>query len=73
MATYKTGVKITDDIRDSDDIKLYPSNDSDYSEIGQGDSDTDITYMALRNENGTLVYIYPNAAGNGVTVSTSKP
>ena len=55
------------------DFTFYPSADSDKSEIGQGDSDTDITYIALRNSNGTLIYIYPDAAGTAVTVSASKP
>jgi hypothetical protein len=43
------------------------------AELGRGGSDTDITYLALRNANGTKCYIYPNAAGNGIVVSTTKP
>jgi hypothetical protein len=43
------------------------------AELGRGTSDTDITYLALRNANGTKCYIYPNAAGNGIVVSTTKP
>jgi hypothetical protein len=43
------------------------------AELGRGVSDTDITYLALRNANGTKCYIYPNAAGNGIVVSTTKP
>lgn len=42
-------------------------------EIGRGATDTDITYIALRNASGTKVYIYPDAAGTAVTVSTTKP
>ncbi|KKL98689.1 hypothetical protein LCGC14_1821930 [marine sediment metagenome] len=43
------------------------------SEIDRGASDTDITYIALRNADGTLVYIYPNPSGEGVHASTAKP
>lgn len=42
-------------------------------EIGRGETDTDITYIALRNDSGTRCFIYPNAAGNGVIVTTVKP
>jgi hypothetical protein len=41
--------------------------------LGRGVTDTDITYLALRNANGTKCYIYPNATGNGIVVSTTKP
>lgn len=41
--------------------------------LGRGVTDTSITYLALFNTNGAKVYIYPNAAGNGVTVSTTQP
>ena len=41
--------------------------------LGRGQTDTDITYVELMNENGTSVFIFPNAAGNGVTVQTTKP
>lgn len=41
--------------------------------IGRGDTDLDITYIALFNANGTLVYIYPNNAGTGLIVTTVKP
>ena len=55
------------------DFVFSPSSYSNSIGLGRGDSDTDITYILLKNEGGTSVYIYPNAAGNGVTVSTSKP
>lgn len=42
-------------------------------EIGRGLTDTDITYIAMKNENGTLIYAYPNAAGTGWTVTPTKP
>lgn len=42
-------------------------------EVGRGVTDTDITYIALRNASGTKVYIYPDAAGTAITVSTTKP
>ncbi len=42
-------------------------------EIKRGATDSDITYIALRNADGTLVYIYPNPTGLGVHASTIKP
>ncbi|KKN02348.1 hypothetical protein LCGC14_1118610 [marine sediment metagenome] len=42
-------------------------------EIKRGATDSDITYIALRNADGTLVYIYPNPTGLGVHASTAKP
>lgn len=42
-------------------------------EIGRGTTDQDITYIALKNENGALSYIYPNAAGTGLIVLGTKP
>lgn len=41
--------------------------------IGRGESNPLITYKAFYNAAGTLCYIYPNAAGNGVLCSTVKP
>lgn len=41
--------------------------------FGRGVLDPNVTYLALYNTNNTKVYIYPNAAGNGVQVSTVKP
>lgn len=41
--------------------------------IGRGTTDADITFIALRNSAGTLVYISPNTAGTGVDVSTTRP
>lgn len=43
------------------------------AEVGRGTTDTDITYIALRNSAGTKCYIYANTAGNDITVSTTKP
>lgn len=43
------------------------------AEVGRGTTDPDITYLALRNANGTRCYIYPDAAGTGIVVSTTKP
>jgi hypothetical protein len=43
------------------------------AELGRGTTDTDITYLGLRNANGTKCYIYPNAAGNGIVVTTIQP
>lgn len=41
--------------------------------LGRGETDSDITYMVLRNASGDACYIYPDAAGTGVTVSSTKP
>ena len=41
--------------------------------IGRGETNPLITYKAFYNAGGTLCYIYPNAAGNGVLCSTVKP
>ncbi|MFH2036754.1 MAG: dockerin type I repeat-containing protein [Candidatus Zixiibacteriota bacterium] len=43
------------------------------AELGRGTSNTNITYMALRNANGTKCYIYPDPTGNTIIVSTTKP
>jgi len=43
------------------------------SAMGRGETDLDITYLELMNEAGTPVFIYPNAAGNGLIVSTTRP
>jgi hypothetical protein len=42
-------------------------------DFGTGATDKDITYVALRNASGTKVYLYPDAAGTALTVSTTKP
>ena len=42
-------------------------------EFGRGVSDTNVTFIALKNTNEDTVYIYPNAAGKGVVVTTTKP
>ena len=39
----------------------------------RGNTDTDITGWITTNANGDTCYCYPNAAGNGITVSTTKP
>lgn len=40
---------------------------------GRGATDQKVTYIQLYNTNGSKVYISPNAAGNGLIVSTVKP
>ena len=42
-------------------------------ELGRGVTDTDITYIAIRNANGDMCYIYPSDTGKGIKVSTTKP
>lgn len=56
-----------------EDFRFFPTESTNYSEIGRGTTDADIQFIALRNASGTLVYIYPNPAGDGVVVSTTKP
>jgi hypothetical protein len=66
---------------ESDDVLANPSADlvqvqlDTDKEVGffVGTTDADITGITARNENGTLCYIYPNATGDGITVSTSAP
>jgi hypothetical protein len=43
--------------------------------IGKGDgtTDVDITFITLRNADGELCYIYPNADQNGIIVSSTHP
>lgn len=41
--------------------------------VGRGVTDTDITYLAMKNADGELCYVYPNAAQNDITVSATKP
>lgn len=41
--------------------------------FGRGVLDTNVTYMVLLNTNNALCYVYPNAAGNGLIVQTTKP
>ena len=41
--------------------------------IGRGETDQNITYIALYNTNGVLSYCYPNAAGTGIIVTPTKP
>lgn len=41
--------------------------------LGRGTTDTDITFLALRNADGELCYIYPNATQDGITVSDTHP
>ena len=41
--------------------------------VGRGETDTDITYQTLINEGGDPCFIYPNAAGNGIIVTQTRP
>lgn len=42
-------------------------------ELGRGATDTDISYLALRNAGGTLCYVYPDSTGTAIVVTTVKP
>ena len=52
----------------TDDVSTAPA-----MELGRGTTDTDVVYLALRNSDGELAYIFPNAAQNGITVQAAKP
>ena len=41
--------------------------------IGRGTTDTDVVFIALRNTDGELAYIYPNAAQNAIVVQAGRP
>ena len=38
-----------------------------------GVTDTDITYITLKNADGEICYIYPNATQTDIIVSATKP
>lgn len=42
-------------------------------EIGRGTTDTDVVYIQLRNADGEVAYIYPNALQNAIVVQATKP
>jgi len=42
-------------------------------EVGRGTTDTDIVYLLLRNADGEVSYIFPNATQNGIVVQATKP
>lgn len=52
----------------TDDVSSTPA-----AEIGRGTTDTDVVYLALRNSDGELAYIFPNALQTGITVQATKP
>lgn len=41
--------------------------------VGRGQTDTNRTYLSLFNHSGTEIFIYPNDAGNALTVTSVKP
>jgi len=41
--------------------------------VGRGETDRNITYIALKNTSSVLCYIYPNAAGTGIIVTPTLP
>lgn len=65
---------------DTNKLKLQDGADGSASaplveiaEFGRGASDKDITYIALRNASGTLMYVYPNSGATGLVTSTTAP
>lgn len=57
---------------DTDD-KILDDEVGPVMSFGRGVNDPNVTYLALYNTNNTKVYIYPDAAGTGIQVSTVKP
>lgn len=49
------------------------SNATPMVEFGRGTTDTDVVYLLLRNSDGEVSYIFPNATQNGITVQATKP
>ena len=43
------------------------------SSRGRGTTDTDITYITLHNASGTECFVFPDGAGTGITVQTTRP
>ena len=41
--------------------------------IGRGTTDTDVVFLALRNSDGELAYVFPNATQDGITVQATRP
>jgi len=58
---------------DSKECRLWADDKGHVATVGRGESDVGITYLSLRNTNGTEIFVYPNAAGNGVIVTSTKP
>lgn len=48
-------------------------DDGVYIKAFRGVADPDVTGWIMTNANGTPCYVYPNATGDGLTVSTTKP
>lgn len=57
----------------AEETKVYVDALGVVAVIGRGETDVNVTYVALKNTNGDTVYAYPNAAGNGWQLSTVKP
>lgn len=55
------------------EMKIGDDDIGDVYIFGRGETDANITYLAMFNTNNQLCYIYPNAAGNGIEVSLVKP
>lgn len=61
-----------DEIAPTGDFGVEYANGVDVKTF-RGTTDTDITGWVMRNASGTAVYVYPNAGGNGLTASTTRP
>lgn len=56
-----------------DHDKVIEDEDGLVVAFGRGTTDPLVTYVALVNTNSDIVYISPNAAGDGINVSTTRP
>ena len=63
-------IKQVDDntLRITDDESSEPA-----FELGRGTTDTDVVYIALRNTDGELAYIFPDALQTSIVVQATKP
>jgi len=60
-------------ISSAGDIVFSPGGLASSGIIGRGSTDTDITYLMLKNADGEICYLYPNATQDALTVSNTKP
>lgn len=58
---------------DNGDVELTDDDGPSGAIIGRGSTDKDVTFLALRNADGELAYIFPNATQDGITVQATRP
>ena len=55
------------------DINFHPSNYQGGAKLVKGVASANVSALALKNSAGTVIYIYPNPAGNGLVATTGAP